>query len=122
MIWDAETGDLLDELPGHPWVEEISWSADAATLVTAGDDASGAKVWDIQEGIADERLALTSIETERGIGGIALSPDDARVMAGATDLTAVKVWDLSGAGNAEWASFPTVGEFGDVGACPTGVW
>ncbi|HEY5860802.1 MAG TPA: WD40 repeat domain-containing protein, partial [Actinomycetota bacterium] len=120
MIWDAETGDLLDELPGHPWIEEISWSADAATLVTAGDDAPGAKVWDIQEGIADERLALTSIETERGIGGIALSPDDARVMAGATDLTAVKVWDLSGAGNAEWASFPTVGEFGDVGFLPDG--
>ena len=41
-------------------------------------------------------------------------------MAGASDLSAVKVWDLSDSGNAEWANIPTVVRYGDVGFLPDG--
>ena len=70
MIWDARTGELLDELPGHPWIDAIAWSPDSSTLATAGDEASGTKVRSIREGIADERLTLSSTETRQGVRSV----------------------------------------------------
>ncbi len=115
MIWDARTGVPLDKLPGHPWIDAIAWSPDSSTLATAGDEASGTKVWSIREGIADEWLTLSSTETRQGVRSVAFSPDGTAVIAERRDLSAVKAWDLSETGNAEWANIPTVGQFGDVG-------
>jgi WD40 repeat protein len=120
MIWSARTGALLDELHGNPWIDDIAWGPDPSTLVTAGEEALGVRVWSVRDGVADEQLTLSSTETETGVGGIALSPDGTRVMAGAFDLDAVKIWDISDAGNAEWANLPSLASFGDVGFLPDG--
>ncbi len=120
MIWSARTGDLLDELPGHPSVSALAWGPDSATLLSGSDEVPGVTVWSIRDGVADERLTLSSTETDRGVGGVAVSPDGTHVMAGAADHGAVKVWDLSDAGAAEWANIPTVKEFGDVAFQPDG--
>jgi WD40 repeat protein len=65
-----------------------------------------AKLWHISEAGPREALALSSQELRGGVGGVAFSLDgDQVITANYTDV-AVKVWDLTIGGNAEWANFP----------------
>ena len=46
-LWDAESGETLDELEGHTsWVRTASFSPDGARVVTASRDST-ARVWAI---------------------------------------------------------------------------
>jgi WD40 repeat protein/DNA-binding SARP family transcriptional activator len=103
-VWDAETGDLLGRLTGHAGATtSAAWSSDSSRLVTAGREV---KVWDV--GIDIEEVgSLSAPEISSGVAGVAFSPDGTRVMAGAADFTAVKIWSLDRNGDAEWADLPS---------------
>ena len=109
-VWDAETGKLLFKLLGHSgFVVSVAWSPSSpdhhVRLVTGALDGT-AKVWKIGTRVR-ELLSLSARETGSGIVGVAFSADGTRVMAGDAGITAVKIWDISPNGDAEWAHFPT---------------
>jgi WD40 repeat protein/DNA-binding SARP family transcriptional activator len=105
-VWDAQTGDLLGRLTGHAGVAiSVAWSPDSSRLVTAGREV---KVWDVGVDVEEVR-SLSAPEIGSGVAGVAFSPDGTRVMAGAADFTAVKIWSLDRNGDAEWANVPSSG-------------
>ena len=105
-IWDARDGGSVFELIGHSGgVASVDWSPDGGRLVTGSFDGS-AKVWHVGEGGARELLSVSGQETRSGVDAV-FSPDGDSVMTGASDISAVKVWDVSIDGNAELANFRT---------------
>jgi WD40 repeat protein/DNA-binding SARP family transcriptional activator/class 3 adenylate cyclase len=110
-ILDAETGKLRSTVTGHGGVvSSVAWSRDASRLVTGGREV---KVWTIgRDGaVVDEVASLSAPEMSSGVAGMAVSADGTRVMGGAADLSAVKVWDVGLNGDAEWANLPSSGSF-----------
>jgi WD40 repeat protein len=106
-IWDGATGRPVFELVGHTGVVlQADWSPDGARLVTSGSDAT-AKVWEIGDGGGREVISLSAQETRAGGTWAVFSPDGSHVMAGDEAISAVKIWDVSPSGGAEWANFPT---------------
>jgi WD40 repeat protein len=81
------------------------WSADSRRLVTGSNDGT-AKVWEITGEGAREVLSISAQERGGGLW-VAFSPDGDRIMTGDQEITAVKVWDVSIIGDAEWANVPT---------------
>jgi WD40 repeat protein/DNA-binding SARP family transcriptional activator len=105
-LWDAETGAVRHTLVGHTGlVHGVAWSPDSSRLVTGGADGT-ARVWEIGHKRVREQWSLSAQESKSGIVGVAFSSDGSRVMAGDADFSAVKVWDLTPTGDAEWANFP----------------
>jgi WD40 repeat protein/DNA-binding SARP family transcriptional activator/class 3 adenylate cyclase len=105
-VWDAETGRLRDTLTGHAGLAtSVAWSPDSSRLVTAGREV---RVWDVGVDI-EEVQSLSAPEMSSGVVGVAFSADGARVMGGAADFTAVKIWALDRNGDAEWANLPSSG-------------
>jgi WD40 repeat protein/DNA-binding SARP family transcriptional activator len=103
-IWDAQTGNLRFTLSGHAGtVYAVDWSPDSTRLVTGSADGT-AKVWAIADGGTKELLSLSAQDMRGGINGVAFSADGQRVMTGDQAITAVKVWDVSVSGDAEWAN------------------
>jgi WD40 repeat protein/serine/threonine protein kinase len=87
-LWDARTGVLQREWPGHlGGTYAVAFSPDGARVVTGGGDLT-ARVWDARTG--------TETFTLKGHTGavrsVAFSPDGARVVTGSSDTTA-RVWD-----------------------------
>jgi WD40 repeat protein/DNA-binding SARP family transcriptional activator len=106
-IWDGGTGRPVFELVGHTGVVlNADWSPDGGRLVTSGSDAT-AKVWEIGAGGARELVSLSAQETRAGGTWAVFSPDGSHVMTGDQAISAVKIWDVSLSGGAEWANFPT---------------
>jgi WD40 repeat protein/DNA-binding SARP family transcriptional activator len=106
-IWDARTGDPTMGLFSHTGaVVDADWSADSTRLVTGGEDGT-AKLWRIADGGAEELLSLSGLDTASGVGGVAFSPDGRHIMTGGADTSAVRIWDVSVSGGAEWANVPT---------------
>jgi WD40 repeat protein/DNA-binding SARP family transcriptional activator len=104
-ICDTRTGRSQFTLFGHKGeVVAADWSADSKRLVTGSNDGT-AKVWEID---ADGTRELLSISAQERGGGlwVAFSPDGERVMTGDQEITAVKIWDVSLTGDAEWANVP----------------
>jgi WD40 repeat protein/class 3 adenylate cyclase len=105
-VWDAETGRLEAELLGHTGgLITVDWAPDSDRLVTAATDGT-AKVWEFGGGGGHELLSLSAEETRSGTLA-AFSPDGTRVITGGGgSVTAVKIWDVSLAGDAEVRNFP----------------
>jgi WD40 repeat protein len=107
-LWEAETGAARFTLVGHAGhVVDIDWSPDSTRLVTGSVDGT-AKLWRITDGGALQIDSLSAQDTRTGVRGVAFSPDGDRVITGDTGITAVKVWDVSLTGNAEWANLPAL--------------
>jgi WD40 repeat protein/DNA-binding SARP family transcriptional activator len=104
-LWDADTGRRLATLSQMGLVSSVAWSPDSSRLVTGGREV---KVWKIgRDGHVNEVQSLSAAEISSGAAGVAFSADGTRVMAGAADFTAVKIWDIGLNGNAEWANLPS---------------
>ena len=105
-VWDARTGRLGFTLFGHTGqIVAADWSADSRRLVTGSNDGT-AKVWEIAEEGGRELVSISAQERGGGLW-VAFSPDGDRIMTGDQQITAVKIWDVSLTGDAEWANVPT---------------
>jgi WD40 repeat protein len=119
-LWDAETGKPRFTLFGHAGeVVAADWSGDSGRLVTGSNDGT-AKLWKITAAGAREVLSLPAQDGGGGIW-VAFSPDGDRVMTGDQQITAVKTWDVSRSGDAEWANLPAdPRDLGGVAFTPDG--
>jgi WD40 repeat protein/DNA-binding SARP family transcriptional activator len=109
-LWEADDGGLRFTLSDHTGaVVPVDWSPDSTRLVTGSHDGT-AKVWEVTAGGTRELLSLSAQDTRGGVVGVAFSPDGQQVMTGDNVITAVKIWDLTRAGDAEWANLPGNGE------------
>jgi WD40 repeat protein len=107
-LWEAETGAARFTLFGHAAeVVDIDWSPDSTRLVTGSGDGT-TNLWRVTDGGAPPILSLSAQDTRDSVRGVAFSPDGDRVMTGDNGITAVKVWDVSLKGNAEWANLPAL--------------
>jgi WD40 repeat protein/DNA-binding SARP family transcriptional activator len=105
-IWDARTGRSRFTLHGHTGqIFAADWSADSRRLVTGSNDGT-AKIWEITPEGTRELLSISAQERGGGLW-VAFSPDGDRIMTGDQEITAVKIWDVSLNGDAEWANVPT---------------
>jgi WD40 repeat protein/DNA-binding SARP family transcriptional activator len=104
-IWEADTGRPRFTLFGHKGeVVAADWAADSRRLATGSTDGT-AKVWAVSRDGTRELQTMTVQERGGGVW-VAFSPDGARLMTGDQQIAAVKVWDVSRSGNAEWANVP----------------
>jgi WD40 repeat protein len=77
-VWDAVTGSLLDDLPGHSaWVRAIAFSPDSTLLYSASRDGM-IKVWQVSNGALVSNFSSKIGEFE----SMALSPNGELLAAG----------------------------------------
>lgn len=87
-IWDVETGNLVLDMPAHPYhVNCVAYSPDGRTLATASDDFTIA-LWNSTTG---ERLA-TLLGHAYCVQCVAFSRDG-RLLASATAHGEIRTWD-----------------------------
>jgi len=111
-IWNGDTGELEDELLGHTgFVTSVEWSPEGSHLVTSGSDGT-VRVWDVGGVRGQELMSLAGQGTGAGLVA-AFSPDGTKVITGDGAIRSTKVWDVSIAGDAEWANVGT--NLSDVG-------
>jgi WD40 repeat protein len=117
-IWEANSGKPRFTLFGHSaGIVAADWSPDSTRLVTGSNDGT-AKVWEIAEEGAREILSLPAQERGGGLW-VAFSPDGGRVMTGDQGISAIKIWDVSSSGDAEWVNLPApAGEPGGIAFTP----
>lgn len=119
-LWDGRTGEPRFALHGHTGpVMDADWSPDGSRLVTGSLDGS-AKVWEIGPVSTREVLTLTGHGTRSGIVGVAFSRDGSHVMLGPMDISAVQVWDVSLAGDAQWWNLPAATHYSRASFTPDG--
>jgi WD40 repeat protein/DNA-binding SARP family transcriptional activator len=103
-VWDAVTGAHEVTIAGHTaGVNHLDWSPDSTRLATVSEDGR-ARVWEIADEGARRLYSLAAQEMRNGAYGVAFSPDGDRIMTGDTAIVAVKIWDVSAAGGAEWVN------------------
>jgi WD40 repeat protein len=120
-IWEATTGQLRFTLLGHGAdVVGVDWSSDSSRLITGSFDGT-ARLWRVTDQGATEVFSLSTHDTRSGLWGVAFSPGGDRVMAGNLSNSAANVWDVSLAGDREWAHLPAVPAFvGSAAFTPDG--
>jgi WD40 repeat protein/DNA-binding SARP family transcriptional activator/class 3 adenylate cyclase/tRNA A-37 threonylcarbamoyl transferase component Bud32 len=119
-VFEADTGVRRFDLPSVTFTLGLAWDPTGAHRIVGGQDGGSAIVWHLGRYRVTE-IALPAQEMRNGIAGVAFSPDGREVMAGSSDITAVKIWDLSLTGDEEVANLPaTMDYISDVGFMPDG--
>jgi WD40 repeat protein/DNA-binding SARP family transcriptional activator/class 3 adenylate cyclase len=109
-VFDAETGARRFALPGVTFNVDLAWDPTGAHTIAAGQDGGSTLVSHLSRYGVDT-LTLPAQEMRNGAVGVAFSPDGTKVMAGASDITAVKIWDLSRKGDEELANLPATTDY-----------
>jgi WD40 repeat protein/DNA-binding SARP family transcriptional activator len=116
-IWDS-AGQFRYTLFGHAApVKDLAWSHDSVHLVTGSEDGT-ARIWAALDEGPLALNVLSSQDLRGGVGGVAVSPDGTRVLTGQNATTAIKIWDLSPAGDAEWRNLPGGNGLGAIAFSP----
>ena len=119
-VFEADTGVRRFDLPGATFTLSLAWDPTGAHRIVGGQDGGSAIVWHLER-FGMTQIALPAQEMRNGIVGVAFSPDGTGVMAGNSDLTAVKIWDLSLGGDEEVAHLRATTDYiSDVGFMPDG--
>lgn len=88
-LWDAESGNLLDEFIGHgKWVGTVRFSKCGSLLLTASLDGT-AMLWDVE--------SVSCINVFQGHNGCVNSAEfsnDGKYALSASDDMTIKVWDI----------------------------
>jgi len=80
-LWDAASGRLLGELPGHTgWICELIFAADGQRLYSASADQT-IRIWDVGE----RRCLATLCGSRDEVQGLALSPDGTTLASASKD-------------------------------------
>ena len=113
-VWDAETGELVRLLPGHPErVRGLAMSPDGRLIASSSTDGS-VNVWDYREG----RLLHTfTNHVGKWVRAVAFSPDGRFLVPAAYDGR-LSIWD-SASGKVV-RTMPTLGRTGGVLFTPDG--
>jgi WD40 repeat protein/DNA-binding SARP family transcriptional activator len=120
QVWDAASGTVRTELRGHSsFPFGVDWSPDSTRIATGAHDGT-ARVWELTDHGAREVFTLSDAGTHNGIIGVAFSPDGRRLLVGNETITAATIFDVSVAGNAEWANVPAPGVFTGADFFPDG--
>jgi WD40 repeat protein/DNA-binding SARP family transcriptional activator len=107
-VWDAVTGEQRFSVTGHTGaVVAVDWSPDSTRLATVSLDGS-ARISELADGGVRELFSFSARDTSGGLTGVAFSPDGERLMTGDLAITAVKIWDVSARGGAEWPNLPAL--------------
>ena len=118
-IFDAATGKQRFTIADHTTrVYGLDWSPDSTRLASVSEDGT-ALVSEISHSGVIERFSFSAQDTSHGLFGVAFSPDADRLMTGDIAMTAVKIWDVTPTGGAEWANV-SAASGGPVGFTPRG--
>ena len=100
-LWDAETGRLRQELPGHHnCINQIAFSPDGRRFATASDDNT-VIIWDVVTG----KSLFTRSGHRGGIFGVAFHPGGRHLATSGYDGQ-IKVWDANSAKDNQTLSTP----------------
>lgn len=88
VVWDADTGSMLHEIPGHLHRADGTFSPDGRRLAT-WSDLPTARIWDVGTG-----GLLAECRDKDRLWRVAFSPDGTQV-ATASDDKVARVWDAS---------------------------
>jgi len=119
-LWDARTGRIRFELPGHDQrVASASFSSNGQWVVTASWDGA-ARVWDASTG---GRRAVLQTAKGKGVDLAAFSPDGTRVITLCDDRKELLLWDWAKRPGDPFAVFTGHNGFiGDFAFSPDGKW
>ena len=88
-VWDLESGAALQYFIEHSLVNAVALHPNGRQAVSASDDETTVKLWDVETGAC----SLTLQGHSSAVLAVALHPDGRRAMSASRDET-LKVWDL----------------------------
>jgi WD40 repeat protein len=89
-LWDLRTGQLINTLAGHYWIESVAFSPSGQILAAGGRD-NLVKVWNLYTG---QLLCTLSTGDEISeVNSIAISPSGQILASGSSDGT-IQIWRL----------------------------
>jgi WD40 repeat protein/serine/threonine protein kinase len=91
-VWDAQTGRLIQELPGHELrAASVAFSRDGRNLLASGSWAGVVRIWDVPTGTCLSTLVGGRPDP---ISAVAFSPDSRRLAAGHVEHV-IDLWDAT---------------------------
>ena len=118
-IWDARTGRRTLILPHRGIILAVAWAPDSSHLMTGALDGT-ARVWETHAADVTEVARLSAQDTSSGVDRVGFSASGEQAFTVDAKRSAVKLWDVGRAGDAEWANLAAAGFLGDVEFLPDG--
>ncbi|MGD8752488.1 MAG: hypothetical protein PVG14_13755, partial [Anaerolineales bacterium] len=94
-VWDVASGETRLVLPGHTAaVVIVTWSADGRRLASQSLDGT-VNIWDAATGGLIFQIPNVAPDPESKRGFVEFSPDGNWILAGATRVLGIRIWDTS---------------------------